>query len=97
MPCPSGVDIPSCFEIYDNFYLSENEREAKLMYAAKPGGIIRGDIPGYASQCVQCGQCLEKCPQHLNIPVLLEAITKEFEGKDFKGWRLMAKKAFGKE
>ncbi len=96
MPCPSGVDIPSCFEIYDNFYLSGNEKEAKLMYAAKPGGIIRGDIPGYASQCVQCGQCLEKCPQHLDIPVLLEAITKEFEGKDFKGWRLMAKKAFGK-
>ncbi len=96
-PCPSEVDIPSCFEIYDNFYLSGNEKEAKLMYAAKPGGIIRGDIPGYASQCVQCGQCVEKCPQHVDIPALLEAVVKEFEGKDFKGWRIMAKKAFGKE
>jgi len=97
IPCPAGVDIPSCFEIYDNFYLSGNEKEAKLMYAAKPGGIIRGDVPGYASQCVQCGQCLEKCPQHLDIPSLLEAVAEEFEGKDFKGWRLIAKKAFGKE
>jgi uncharacterized protein len=96
-PCPSGVDIPACFEIYDNFYLSGNEKEAKLMYAAKPGGIIRGDIPGYASQCVQCGQCAEKCPQQLDIPPLLEAVAKEFEGKDFKGWRVMAKKVFGKE
>ncbi|HEY3362562.1 MAG TPA: aldo/keto reductase [Methanosarcina sp.] len=97
MPCPSGVDIPSCFEIYDNFYLSGNEKEAKLMYAAKPGGIIRGEVPGYASQCVQCGQCAEKCPQHLDVPFLLEAVTEKFEGKDLKGWKVMAKKAFGKE
>ena len=96
MPCPSGVDIPGCFEIYDNFYLSGNEKEAKLMYAAKPGGIIRGDVPGYASQCVQCGQCVEKCPQHLDIPCLLEAVAEKFEGKDHRGWKVMAKKAFGK-
>jgi len=96
-PCPSGVDIAGCFEIYDNFYLSGNEKEAKLMYAAKPGGIIRGDVPGYASQCVQCGQCVEKCPQHLDIPTFLKAVAEEFEGKDLRGWKVIAKKAFGKE
>ncbi|MGA9187623.1 MAG: aldo/keto reductase [Methanosarcina sp.] len=96
MSCPSGVDIPGCFEIYDNFYLSGNEKEAKLMYAAKPGGIIRGDVPGYASQCVQCEQCIEKCPQHLDIPSLLEAVAEKFEGNDHKGWKVLAKKAFGK-
>jgi predicted aldo/keto reductase-like oxidoreductase len=95
-PCPSGVDVPGCFEIYDNFYLSGNEKEAKLMYAAKPGGIIRGDVAGYASQCEKCGQCVEKCPQHLDIPSLLEEVAEKFEGKDLKGWKLMAKKAFGK-
>lgn len=97
LPCPSGVDIPGCFEIYDNLYLSGNESEAKLMYAAKPGGIIRGDVPGYASQCVKCGQCVEKCPQHLDIPSLLDAVKEKFEGKDLRGWKVMAKKAFGKE
>ncbi len=96
-PCPSGVDIAGCFEIYDNFYLSGNEKEAKLMYAAKPGGIIRGDVPGYASQCVQCGQCVEKCPQHLDIPTFLKAVAEEFEGKDLRGWKVIAKKDFGKE
>jgi len=95
--CPSGVDIAGCFEIYDNFYLSGNEKEAKLMYAAKPGGIIRDDVPGYASQCVQCGQCVEKCPQHLDIPTFLKAVAEEFEGKDLRGWKVIAKKAFGKE
>jgi hypothetical protein len=97
LPCPSGVDIPGCFEIYNNFYLSGNESEAKLMYAAKPGGIIRGDVPGYASQCIQCGQCVEKCPQHLDIPSLLEAVKEKFEGKDLKGWKILAKKTFRKE
>jgi uncharacterized protein len=97
LPCPSGVDIPGCFEIYDNFYLSGNESEAKLMYAAKPGGIIRGDVPGYASQCIRCGQCVEKCPQHLDIPSLLEAVKEKFEGKDLKGWKILAKKTFRKE
>ncbi|RXA16370.1 aldo/keto reductase, partial [Methanosarcina sp. MSH10X1] len=97
LPCPSGVDIPGCFEIYDNFYLSGNEKEAKLMYAAKPGAIIRGGVLGYASQCVQCGQCAERCPQHLDIPSLLEAVVEKFEGKDHRGWRIIAKKAFGKE
>jgi predicted aldo/keto reductase-like oxidoreductase len=96
-PCPSGVNIAGCFEIYDNFYLSGNEKEAKLMYAAKPGGIIRGDVPGYASQCVQCGHCVEKCPQHLDIPTFLKAVAEEFEGKDLRGWKVIAKKAFGKE
>jgi predicted aldo/keto reductase-like oxidoreductase len=97
IPCLSGVDIPGCFEIYDNYYLSGNEKEAKLMYVAKPGGIIRGDVSGYASQCVQCGQCVEKCPQHLDIPSFLEAVKEEFEGKDFKGWKVIAKKTFAKE
>ncbi len=96
MPCPSGVDIPVCFEIYDNFYLSGNEDEGKLMYAAKSGGIIRGDIIGYASQCIQCGQCLEKCPQHLDIPSLLKTVSEKFEGPDLEIWKDSARKTFGR-
>jgi predicted aldo/keto reductase-like oxidoreductase len=89
------VDIAGCFEIYDNFYLTGNEKEAKLQYAAKPGAVIRGNVTGYASQCIECGQCIEKCPQHLDIPTLLKAVAEEFEGKDHKNWKILAKKAFG--
>ncbi|MDD3042480.1 MAG: aldo/keto reductase [Methanosarcinaceae archaeon] len=95
MPCPAGVAISYCFEVYDNMYLSGNETEAKLMYAAKPGGIIRGGV-GYASLCVKCGKCLEKCPQHLDIPGLLEAVSEKFEGADLKAWEEKAKQVFGK-
>jgi predicted aldo/keto reductase-like oxidoreductase len=95
-PCPSGVDIPTCFEVYDNFFLSGNEEEGKLMYAAKSGGIIRGDVIGYASQCIKCRQCIEKCPQHLNIPGLLETISSRFEGTDLENWKEAARKTFGR-
>ncbi len=94
MPCTSGVDIPTCFEVYDNLYLSGNENEGKLMYAAKAGGIIRGDIPGYASRCIQCKECLEKCPQHLNIPELLKVVADKFEGPDLETWKAAAKQTF---
>ncbi|HEY3361578.1 MAG TPA: aldo/keto reductase [Methanosarcina sp.] len=97
LPCPSGVDIPGCFEIYDNVYLSGNEDECKLMYAAKPGGIIRGGVLGYASQCVQCGKCLEKCPQHLDIPALLKIITEKFEGPDLEISKHAAREKFRKD
>ncbi|MGB9940236.1 aldo/keto reductase [Methanosarcina sp.] len=97
LPCSSGVDIPGCFEIYDNVYLSGDEDEGKLMYAAKPGGIIRGGVLGYASQCVQCGQCLEKCPQHLDIPAILKTITQKFEGPDIETWKDAAREKFRKD
>ena len=97
LPCPSGVDIPGCFEIYDNVYLSGDEDEGKLMYAAKPGGIIRDGVLGYASQCVQCEQCLEKCPQHLDIPALLKTIAQKFEGADLETWKDAAREKFSKE
>lgn len=97
LPCPAGVDIPGCFEIYDNVYLSGDEDEGKLMYAAKPGGIIRGGVLGYASQCAQCGQCLEKCPQHLNIPALLKTITQKLESPDLETWKDAAREKFRKD
>jgi predicted aldo/keto reductase-like oxidoreductase len=64
------------------------------MYAAKAGGIIRGDIPGYASRCIQCKECLEKCPQHLNIPELLKIVADKFEGPDLETWKAAAKQTF---
>lgn len=97
LPCSSGVDILGCFEIYDNVYLSGDEAEGKLMYAAKPGGIIRGGILGYASQCIQCGQCVEKCPQHLDIPALLKIIKEKFEGPNLENWKEAAREKFRKD
>ena len=80
MPCPNGVNIPICFEFYNNMYLSGKPDAAKISYvmAVSPG--LMYEKAGFASQCVQCGECVEKCPQHINIPKVLGSVVEEFEG-----------------
>ncbi len=90
MPCPQGVDIPACFEIYNNLHMFGDEDMAKFMYAGRLGGALGGE-PAFASQCVQCGECMEKCPQHLDIPTLLESVVEDLEGPDLEQRVAMAK------
>ena len=35
---------------------------------------------GNASLCIKCGECLEKCPQQLPIPALLDDVKEDMEG-----------------
>jgi predicted aldo/keto reductase-like oxidoreductase len=51
-----------------------------IMYVAKLGGILRGAGTNFASQCVNCDECLKACPQNLPIPELLEKVSEKFEG-----------------
>ncbi len=91
MPCPQGVNIPLCFEEYNNLYMTSNPDGEKFLYAARLGGAVALGKAEYASQCVQCGECQEKCPQHLEIPALLESVVNELEGPDFKERVAMAR------
>ncbi|NLO29247.1 MAG: aldo/keto reductase, partial [Methanosarcina mazei] len=94
MPCPEGVNIPLCFETYNTLYMSGNADETKFMYAARLGGVLSGGEAEFASLCVQCGKCLEKCPQHLDIPMILESVVEELEGPDLEGRLAMAREIF---
>ncbi len=82
LPCPSGVQIPVCFEVYNNLHMFGNPDAVLFSYIARAGGVISG-APGLASQCVQCGECLEKCPQGIEIPDFLAAVAKDLEGEGF--------------
>jgi predicted aldo/keto reductase-like oxidoreductase len=78
MPCPAGVNMPSCFEWYNSRHAFK-DRNAKLMYIVQNSGVAT-DKPTLASICMQCGKCLEKCPQHLPIPHLLSEVQEDMEG-----------------
>jgi predicted aldo/keto reductase-like oxidoreductase len=78
MPCPAGVNIPNCFDWYNSMHAFK-DKTAKLMYTFFNGGIVT-EKPTMASACVQCEKCLEKCPQHLPIPDLLEEVEDDMEG-----------------
>lgn len=94
VPCPAGVSIPVCFELYNTLHMFDSVEEARFMYAVRLCGAITGGEPAYASQCERCGQCLEKCPQHLDIPGLLESVVKDLEGPDLKAREEAAKQIF---
>ncbi len=82
MPCPAGVQIPACFETYNNKYIGGGAgiAGARVDYVVVVGGVVTGNEPGYASQCKDCGKCEKACPQHLPIRQHLKEVTKEFEG-----------------
>ncbi len=91
MPCPSDVAIPRCFEVYNKLHMFGNEAEAKFSYAIGMSGLFSG-TPAYASQCVQCGECLEKCPQSIEIPDSLEIVAAEMEDADLEKRIAIARK-----
>lgn len=94
MPCPSGVMIPLCFEEYNKMHLFGGVEELKTRYAFRMSGALVDGEPGYASQCVQCGECLEKCPQQIQIPDALAQVASEMEGPDLKERVAMARRYF---
>jgi hypothetical protein len=77
MPCPSGVSIPECFELYNTACMFDAPEAAKFSYNIVLGGMLSGK-PEFASQCQECGECLEKCPQKIPIRERLLEVVKYF-------------------
>ena len=82
LPCPMGVQIPKCFDFYNRMHLFGDVDGSKFMYTAFLSGVTGHSEPGFASLCVACGECLEKCPQHIAIPDCLEKVAAAMEGPD---------------
>ena len=80
-PCPTGVNIPMCFELYNQKYIF-NDNQASFVYAMYLGGST--SKAGYAGLCNGCGKCVKLCPQKLDIPTLLKDVSTDMEGRGFK-------------
>lgn len=63
MPCPANVDIPGVFKYYNKVSMLEKHFVDKMMYKE----TIRHEGKG-AENCTECGICLTKCPQGIQIP-----------------------------
>jgi uncharacterized protein len=98
MPCPNHVSIPLCFEEYNQRHLFATPvEEVKFRYALRTSGELVDGRPGFASQCVPCGECLDKCPQHLPIPDLLKQVAAELEDAQISERLVVARKLFKRE
>ena len=80
MPCPHGVNIPQNFAVLNNISLDKSwirRIQTRLTYRKLASGPPKLDLDkpnGNASVCINCGECVEKCPQEINIPVELERV-----------------------
>lgn len=62
MPCPHGVDIPAAFSLYNGVKAFRGNQGLlnRLIY--------QGHLAdNQAARCVRCGECVEKCPQKIDI------------------------------
>lgn len=81
-PCSQGVDIPENFNLL-NAAAWEGKTQGWMLkwYKELDDEGITTDWhgKGKASLCIQCGECIDKCPQKINIPEELENVVKVFE------------------
>ena len=65
-PCPNGVAIPRIFEMYNESVVYGDTRRSQSTYQGQgPQGMKPEER---ADQCLECGECIEACPQKIEIP-----------------------------
>jgi predicted aldo/keto reductase-like oxidoreductase len=73
LPCSQGVRIPDVFAKYNDGVMFGTFEPARRQYYFLT--MSKQDV----SLCISCGECAEKCPQHIEIPKQLatahEALT----------------------
>ncbi len=87
MPCPYGLNIPVIFDFYNKCVtegkMPAGNTEAREYQEARKRFLIGYDrhIPSLrqASHCIGCNQCVEHCPQKINIPEELHRIDDYVE------------------
>ena len=74
--CPMNIAIPKYFSLYN-----ADKQEIKEKGWTPQGEYYKNLTKtfGKASECVECGQCEEVCPQHLHIIDNLKEVATYFE------------------
>ncbi len=88
IPCPVGVDIPTCFSCY-------NDREIEGKFAAMGKYLMQTSLKSEAhnaSLCIKCKKCEKHCPQNIVISEELTKVAKALEGYHYKPARYLIKK-----
>ena len=72
LPCPSGVNIPGSFQVWNNMAVYQNKRLTKRAWS----NLEAEERP---DRCVGCGRCETLCPQQIPIREHLAQITGQVE------------------
>ncbi|NVM45288.1 MAG: aldo/keto reductase [Candidatus Lokiarchaeota archaeon] len=89
LPCPNDVSIRFVLRLLNDVaYWGESGRQriayfynnmAKTQKDIELKRANGEEIEGAATLCIQCGECLDKCPQQIEIPEFMEKANEIFE------------------
>lgn len=72
--CPKHITIPNYFKLYNEYCRDKNDG-----WKITPVYEALSEKFGKVSECINCRQCEENCPQKLPITKYLEDVKKVFE------------------
>ena len=67
MPCPNNVDIPACFSSFNTYKVYGALNVAKRQYGWISADNGNGKKDNSGAMCIECGECMPKCPQKIDI------------------------------
>ncbi len=73
--CPKHIAIPDYFAVYNN--LKQFGARQGIVAMTYYGNLTQ--THGKASDCVKCGKCEQRCPQHLPIREYLKTVASALE------------------
>lgn len=81
LPCPEQINIPEILRLRNLAVAYEMEDYGQYRY-----GMLENAghwFPGMkGNRCTDCGDCLPRCPEQLNIPTLLRDTHQRLKGKE---------------
>jgi len=70
-PCRAGIDIAQVTRLYEQALATDRPNRQQSAYRR---------LETAASACLDCGDCLERCPYHVDAPANMRAAAAFFEG-----------------
>jgi uncharacterized protein len=70
LPCPNGVNIPANFDIYNQVAMFNDMGSSQFHYKNWIADAEK------AINCIQCDECLSKCPQHIAISTWMPVVEE---------------------
>jgi uncharacterized protein len=81
LPCPENINIPEVLRLRNLSIAYDMHDYGKYRYAMFENAGHW--FPGMkANKCTECGECLPKCPENLDIPTLLADTHQRLKGKE---------------